>query len=200
MNYRSVAKWALLGGVLLGIAFIGPGLRAQKPDNKKTDSSVPDSMSPRECLRKGAMELWASEKAGEKVRKYLVAARKKKDIIRINCVQEKLSRLNTVLGLARKSLKDLRASAPKDQTGDRSRILYEKMTIFREQAENIRREAEGCSGEELTYTGKTKVQVTVDPSVPKDDPSEPPGGIVGGGGLGLDIVIIGRPPEVSPYY
>lgn len=201
MNYRSVTKWALLGGILMGIAFIGPGLQAQNKTEKKDDSSMGEAMPPRECLRKGAMQLWAAEKAGEKVRKYLVNARKKKDIIRINCVQEKVSRMNTVLNLARKTLKDLRNAVPKDASGDKCRILYEKMTIFREQAENIRREAEGCSGDELTYTGKTKVTVEIDPSVPKDDPSEPPGGIVGGGGgLGLDVIIIGRPPEVSPYF
>ncbi len=196
MNYRSVIKWAILGGLLFSMAFLGPALKAQKSDE---DVATGDALSPREALRQGAMELWAAEKSGEKVREYLVAARKKKDIIRINCVQEKLSQINTVIGLARKGLKDLRSAAPKDDTGEKSRILYEKMSIYREQAENIRREAEGCSGEELTYTGKTKVTVEIDPSIPKIDPTEPHSGL-SGSGIGVDLAIIGRPPEVSPYF
>lgn len=194
MKIWPVAKWLVLISILAGIAFLGPVSRAEE-----SDEQMVEAISPNEALRRGAMELWAAEQAGEKVREYLVAARKTKDIIRINCVQEKLAQINTVIGLARKELKELRAVAATDETGDKSRILYEKMTIFKEQAENIRRDAEGCSGEELTYTGDTKVTVEIDPSVPVEDPTEPPVGL-GGSGIGLDLVFIGRPPEVSPYF
>jgi hypothetical protein len=198
MNYRTIGKWAVLGGLVAGIALAGPRIYAAVEKDKKSEAEL-QNLSAAEALRQGAMQLWEAEKAREKIRKYLTAAQKKKDIIRINCVKEKLSRCNTVVSLARNSLKDLRRTKTKGDA-QRARILYEKMSIYHEQAENIRREAEGCSGEELTYTGKTKVSVEVDDSVPKDDPSEPPGGIVGGGGTELDVVIIGRPPEVSPFF
>ena len=196
MNFRSIIKWSVLGCMLLCIAFLGPRVRAEESD---FDETTGEAISPNEALRRGAMELWAAEQAGEKVREYLSAARKTKDIIRINCVQEKLAQINTVIGLARKELKELRSVAPTDETGDKSRILYEKMAIFKEQAENIRREAEGCSGEELTYTGETKVTVDIDPSIPVEDPTEPPAGL-SGSAVVVDEVIIGRPPEVSPYF
>ncbi len=174
----------------------GPALGAEgaKKAQGKGGAAAEGSIEPREALRQGALALWAIEKAKAQVAKYLVEARQKKDVIRINCVQEKLARLNTVVEIARQTLKRLRQEAPRDETGDASRLLYEKMMLLKEQAQGLRRDAESCSGEEMSYTGATKVFFEQDKSIPREDPSDPPSG--------FDPFKTGfeRPPEVSGYY
>ncbi len=191
----SALRFVPIGLAALSI-LAGPALGAEgtKKARTKAAASSDGTIEPREALRRGALALWAIEKAKAQVAKYLVEARQKKDVIRINCVQEKLARLNTVVEIARQTLKRLRQEVPRDETGDASRLLYEKMMLLKEQAQGLRRDAESCSGEEMSYTGATKVFFQQDKSIPQEDPSDPPSG--------FDPFTSGfdRPPEVSGYY
>ena len=182
-------RWAVPAALAVLVAATSALLAANKPAKKSEGPMI----APKEALRRGALALWAAESAKAKVAKYLAEAQSKKDIVRINCVQEKLSRLNTVVELARQTLQRLRQEAPRDSAGDTSRLLYEKMVLLREQAEGLRRDAESCSGEELSYTGATKVTVERDKNIPDQDVTDPPEGFrpIENG--------FGRPPEVSPY-
>ena len=188
MNKGKTRRWAIPAGLIALVAATSALLAENKPAKEQSPT-----IAPKEALHRGALALWASESAKAKVAKYLAEARSKKDIVRINCVQEKLTRLNTVVEMARQSLQRLRQEAPRDASGDTSRLLYEKLVLLREQAEGLRRDAESCSGEELSYTGSTKVTVERDKDIPDTDVTDPPEGFrpVETG--------FGRPPEVSPY-
>jgi hypothetical protein len=61
-------------------------------------------------------------------------------------------------------------------------ILFQKVVVLGTEAEN-------CIGEDVNYVGVTKVEEEVDPSIPKDDPSEP----------SLPLPEINRPPAATPW-
>ncbi|MCD6500377.1 MAG: hypothetical protein J7M25_18935 [Deltaproteobacteria bacterium] len=188
---NSMKRWIAVAVPLLAVLTVGPALLAQQA--KKNAAKGP-YISPSEAIRQGAVELWKAETAKGRVGRYLADAQRKKDIIRINCVQEKLVRLNTVVEMARQTLQRLRAEAPKDESGDSSRLLFEKISLLRERSEALRRDAEACSGEEMSYTGNTKVFFKTDPNIPIEDPSDPGPMFIPQETGGFD-----RPPEVSPY-
>lgn len=169
------------------VCIVAVGLKAQDTPSKKDKPREP--ATPAEALRMAEGDWNVMVRARKQVKKYLQEAKKKKDIIRLNCVQEKLVRINTAMGVAKEVLKQLRLAATKERAMEKSSWLYQKISILTEQVENLRREAEGCADEEVSYTGDTKVRLYIDPSIPRDDPTEPP----------EDTVIVGRPPEASPY-
>lgn len=186
MTYARWLQWTLAGIIAVAVCAAALGIYA-KDSGKQARRAEPTT--PEEALRNAEKDWSAMERARKQVRKYLNEAQKKKDIIRINCVQEKLVRINTAMGLAREVLGRLRVAAKKEKAMEKSSWLYQKISILREQVENLRREAEACADEEISYTGDTKVRLFIDPSIPRDDPTEPP----------EDIVVVGRPPEASPY-
>lgn len=146
-------------------------------------------VTPEQAIKQAHSDWRLMDRSKVQVVKYLKEAQKKKDIIRLNCVQEKLVKINTAMGLAKQVLGHLKLATKNAGASEHALWLYEKISIFTEQVQNLRREAEGCADEEVSYTGKTRVTLTIDPSIPRDDPTEPP----------RDAVSVGRPPEASPY-
>ena len=185
MTYLKRPHWIIAGTIAAAVCVVGLGLWAKSSAKRE----FVEPKTPGEALRNARKDWSAMVRARQQVRKYLNEAQKKKDIIRINCVQEKLVRINTAMAIAKDVMNQLQVAAKKERAMEKCSWLYQKISILREQVENLRREAEACADEEISYTGDTKVRMTIDPSIPRDDPTEPP----------EDIVIVGRPPEASPY-
>jgi hypothetical protein len=97
-------------------------------------------------------------------------ARKEKDLVRLDCINEKLveyRKLLEVTGPADKNLKE----AIKDNDNSGRIYNYTTISIAHERAMELAREAETCDGEVLTYAGDTIVEVEIDGEIP--DPTEP---------------------------
>jgi hypothetical protein len=100
-------------------------------------------------------------------------ARRKKDIVQLNCVNDKLQQLRGNLGVAEQSLAALRLPATQADEGARNHE-FAKVTLTHQKALSLAQEAETCVGEEQHYAGSTRVEVDVDPNVPQQDPTLPP--------------------------
>jgi hypothetical protein len=115
-------------------------------------------------------------------------ATKKKDILKLNCVNDKLNGVRGHLLVADNSMSTLNAAQQRGDTGARDHeftrltILYQKVLVLGTEAEN-------CIGEDVNYVGATKVDVDIDPSVPSDDPTEPQ----------LPLPEPTRPAEATPF-
>jgi hypothetical protein len=130
-------------------------------------------------------------------------ARRQKDVIRLNCILDKLAQLKATVPVADSGLQSLREAVARKDDGA-SVHEYTRLTIMNQKALVLASDAQGCVGEDLGYVGATKVDVDVSGVPPGDftDPSTPrPGeGIIGGGvptAGGVDTG--GRPPVASPY-
>jgi hypothetical protein len=97
------------------------------------------------------------------------AARKQKDVIRLNCVNDRLLQVKKLLNIAEASRNDLVEAIAADSEVERYH-QFGKVTISHEKVSVLRDEAEACVGEELIFLGPTEVVVDRPPIV--DDPTQ----------------------------
>lgn len=96
-------------------------------------------------------------------------ARRQKDVIKLNCVNDKLLQVKQLLNIAEGARTDLvEAEAQDDLPGQQHQ--YGQIKIAHEKISGLRDEAEACIGEELVYLGDT--EVTVDQPDVTDDPTD----------------------------
>lgn len=100
----------------------------------------------------------------------LAKARESKDVIRLNCVNEKLTPMKGILKIAEDALIGLQENIA---TGNVEAASYEysKIRISHEKVSTLMVQAVNCIGAEATYTGDTEVDLDVNPDVTgADDP------------------------------
>jgi hypothetical protein len=115
-------------------------------------------------------------------------ARKDKDIIKLNCVNDKIIQAKGNLNLAEQSRDALKVASARGDDGTRNHE-FAKLTITYQKVVVLGQEAEACIGEEISYVGATKVEIEVDKDIPQEDPTvTPPAPLP-----------VARPPIASPY-
>ena len=116
----------------------------------------------------------------------LEAARGDKDIVKLNCINEKLASIKGLLKISEQADVALQeAVARRDkETADHE---FTKVSIASQKVESLSIEAEGCAGEALHYTGDTRVEVTAE-GVPED----------GGQDVVIDTMVDVTPAASSP--
>lgn len=97
-------------------------------------------------------------------------ARKQKDVIKLNCVNDKLLQVKQLLNIAEGATTNMHeAIAQEDEAGRYHE--FGKIVIADQQVRVLAGEAENCIGEELVFLGPTEVEVD-EPEHP-DDPTGP---------------------------
>jgi hypothetical protein len=114
-------------------------------------------------------------------------SKKDKDIIRLNCVTDKLVQVRVNLNIGEQSMTSLQEAVTRADEGERTHE-FTRLTIVNQKVQVLGAEAENCIGEDLSFVGATKVDVEIDPNIPQYDPTQPPA-------PGIDIE---RPGEASP--
>jgi len=168
--------------VVLAIAALGVGTLYAQPktpspagDPKKPDVTLPGetraNLSPREMQTE--TKKLTSEMEGYHVRvlQLQAAARKAKDVIKLNCVNEKLLAVKQLLNIADVAENDLTEAIA---SGDRDAQVhqYSQVKLAHERATGERDEAEACIGEEIVFVGPTAVDVD-GPAMPDDPTTDP---------------------------
>ena len=115
-------------------------------------------------------------------------ARKKKDVIKLNCVTDKWTQLQGHVAVANQTHAALTAAVSRADDGARQHE-FTRMTIIFQKVTVLGTEAENCIGEDASYVGDTKVDIDIDPNIPQEDPTEPQ----------LPLPDVSRPPEASPF-
>ncbi|HVV51792.1 MAG TPA: hypothetical protein VHO06_19140 [Polyangia bacterium] len=114
-------------------------------------------------------------------------AKREKDIIRLNCVTDKLVQARVNVNIAEQSMATLQESIARNDEGEETHD-FTRLTIVNQKVTVLGAEAENCIGEDLSFVGATRVDVEVDPNIPQYDPTQP----------GSPFIDITRPPEASP--
>jgi hypothetical protein len=118
------------------------------------------------------------------------AAKQDKDIIRMNCLLDKLTQLGAREKIMEQSLMTLQEAVLRQ---DASTELHEytRITIVHQKIQELRTEADACVGAETNYVGPTKVVVETPPGleegVDQPQPAAPP------------YPVVDRPIPASPY-
>lgn len=101
-------------------------------------------------------------------------ARSDQDLIKLNCVNDKLVELKANLRLAEQVVGQLKLAAARRDEGARNHE-FNKLTITYQKVTVLGHEAGACVGKEISYVGDTQVTVQVDPDIDtQGDPTEPP--------------------------
>lgn len=106
-----------------------------------------------------------------RVGKLVDAARRQKDVIKLNCVVDKQAQVRASIAVADQSITSLEdAIARKDNEG--AVHEYTRVTIVHQKVQVLGAESEGCVGEDLTFVGAARVDVD-DEGVPPEDYTVP---------------------------
>ena len=165
----------------------GSGYLAAQPGDKPApapaDDKLPDvtvqgeknaRLAPREMSEQSTKLIAEMDTYHLRVLELQKSARKAKDVIKLNCVNEKLLAVKQLMNIADVAKTDLtEAIAADDRDGQVA--TFGQVTLAHERATGERDEAETCIGEELIFVGPTQVEVdgpTI-PDDPTDDPEDP---------------------------
>jgi hypothetical protein len=178
MQARKPVLTALLVAVVAGggLLYAQPGDEPDLPEVTApggTDAQI----SPREIRTETERLLTEMEGVHVRILQLQDSARKAKDVIKLNCVNDKLLAIKQLLNIADSARTDLTESIA---TGDRAAQLHEysQIKLAHERAVAERDDAEGCIGEEIVFIGPTEINVTGprivdDPTDDGDDPFGP---------------------------
>ncbi len=132
-----------------------------------------ESLSTDEKVARASKDIERMKESLKVALQRLKLARDKKDIIQVNCVNDKLSAIKGLLKISEQADVSLKEAGVKR---DLELINHEftKISIAAVRVENFRVEVEGCVGELSQYTGKTQRELSIDEDIPEADPSEDP--------------------------
>jgi hypothetical protein len=94
-------------------------------------------------------------------------ARRQKDVIKLNCVNDKLLQHKQLLNIADQAQTNMQEAIAR---GDEDARYHEfgRVTIAYQQSQALSTDAENCIGEDLTFLGPTTVTVE-EPAIPEDN-------------------------------
>lgn len=175
--------WALAG--LLGLVQLGdaraqqPGAEARRADAIREEEArlqLGDIDPARLTLpqKRDRSERMLTEQRGSLARgvDLLQQARAAKDIVQMNCVNEKLTQIKGLLRLSEQA-SVLMFDAMAKGTEDVVNHEFSKIAVAHQKSMLLRAEAEQCVGELSIYTGDTEVTVEIDETIPVTDPTQP---------------------------
>lgn len=163
-----------LGAVVVLLA--APAARAQTLGETSADEvearfSEASRLSGREKLEEAERHLTAMGEILKRGFETLGEAREEKDLVRMNCVNEKLGSQKGLLKISEQAHIQLQDAVAR---GDNASANHEftKIAIAYQKMRGLGVEVEGCAGEALRYAGDTKVEVVVDGDGDDEDPTE----------------------------
>lgn len=179
---------------LVGTAF------AQAPDTttvtaQNADATVPvtqeekpSEVPDKEKLRRSVEALARMRDVLRETLQKLEEARNTKDVVKLNCVNEKLTQIKGLLRISEQADVALQESIAKGEAAS-AEHEFTKVTIARQKVDQLRTEAEECIGQ-LAFRTDEQQQIEVqEPSyLPDYDPSQPD----------APTVVVTRPPPASP--
>lgn len=91
-------------------------------------------------------------------------ARAENDLLKLNCINDKLMQVRGHRSLAKQARAELRAASLRRDIAERNH-QFSKLTIIYQRVTVLGQEAQACVGEEAAYVGQTQVDLEVDPDV-----------------------------------
>lgn len=165
---RKVLIAATLGSLAFGASVLSAQTEEEKPEIT-APVSKDSNLSSNEMKKTTKEHVAAMQDILVRVVELQKLARKQKDVIKLNCVNDKLLQVKQLLNIAESSRTDLIESIAQQDDGS-AKHEFSQISIAREKTDGLRNEAEGCIGEELVFLGPTEVSVE-DPGL-QDDPTE----------------------------
>ena len=157
---------AIAVAFLAGVVFPPPPVQAQNAAPKAEEHVAPGE---REGRARRVVEQMR-QLAGQ-VEKLSGQARSEKDIVKLNCVNEKLNQVRGLVKVSEQAEADLKEANARRED-EQSQHAFTKLGIAGKKVSQLRQDAEQCIGQLAYYNDeKTQVDVEIPPGLPSDDPT-----------------------------
>ena len=146
-----------------------PGADAQVPFQKNVQ------LGPQEQVDSAESQLAQMDQASAVVRRQLEQAREARDVVKVLCLNDKLSQIDVAVRGARDRQSSLRPAATRAlQTHSANDIdlanhEFTILSVLKQRSDQLVAEANQCLGEELAFVGATQIVTQIDPTLPGDD-------------------------------
>ncbi len=130
------------------------------------------TLSPKDQLAQADSDLARMEQSRSTVRRQLMEAREKRDVVKTLCLNDKLTQMNVAVTSAQERREAL-AAAVKRGDADLSTHEFTILSVLRQRSDQLSTEANQCIGEEVGVIGQSSVTVDIE-DLPEEDPSEYP--------------------------
>jgi len=100
-------------------------------------------------------------------------AKLKHDVVKSLCLGDKLSQIHVAVSTAAGRIDTLEAAVAHNDA-DGAKHEFTIVQVLKDRSSALVSEANQCIGEETGFIGESAVTVTIDPSIPQNDPSEFP--------------------------
>lgn len=173
---------AALSGVGVAIAQEG---QAPAAAPREVSGGQDLNLTPAQMLENAQSAIPAMESLRKSVSEQLDDAKKKKDIVKSLCLDDKVKQMKLASDTANDRIVSLTAAATQNDA-DRARHEFTVIQVLRQRVQTLVSEAQQCIGEETGFVGNAEISVDIDPAVPDADPSDFP-----------DDDIVSDPPLLS---
>ncbi len=133
-------------------------------------AAVQSNISPADMSAQAGSLLGEMEAAQARLTALQAQARESRDIIKLNCVNDKLLQVKQLINIAESARGNMQAAISSRDDGARYHN-FTVITVSGEKTRSLRDEAEACIGEELVFKGRASIDVDR-PDIP-DDPTTP---------------------------
>ena len=152
------------------------------------------TLSPEQMKTEAATYVPQIEQGQGTVRRQLEEARAARDVVKVLCLNDKLTQLDVALRSARERYSAFMIAAERGDT-ERSRHEFTVLQVLRDRARELVAEAAQCIGEETGFVGDSRITVDVDPGIPDDEPDIPSGDVLL---PPADVLVVTPPAAASP--
>lgn len=180
--------WVVPFGLCLATGALARQAAPSEPPAITPPAPPQPSLSPQEMLEQSRQSMTKIRQIESRILALQDQARKKRDILKLNCLNDKLLQVRGLLTVATQSVAELDTAVAANDVGG-IRHQFTRMTILHEKAIVLATEGENCVGEDASYVGATRVDVEIDPNIPEEDPTQPQ----------LPLPDVTRPPAASPF-
>ena len=185
IKHWAIACLAVVTVTGVGAAVAQEGAAPPAPAAKDISGGKDVSLSPPQMLERVRAIVPEMDQTRGVVAGQLAEAKKKKDVVKALCLDDKVKQMKLATDTAKDRVVDLTSSVSQNDP-DRSRHEFTVIQVLRERVQTLLAEAQQCIGEETGFIGNTDVVVDVDPALPDADPSDFP-----------DDELVSDPPVLS---
>jgi hypothetical protein len=171
LGFTAVTAFAFLVGHGIAAAQAQSGA-SQVPDaNAGVARQV--NLSPADQLAQADGFLARMDGSRTTVRRQLETARAQRDVVKTLCLNDKLNQIDVAIRSARERRQSLEAAATR-KDADLSTHEFTILSVLRQRTDQLTAEANQCIGQEAGFVGDSAVTSTIDPNIPREDPSQYP--------------------------
>lgn len=130
------------------------------------DSAADLKLGPAELRTQGLQAVAAIEASSKAVRAMATAAKDKRDVVKVLCLEDKTTQVKAALGTAEERGEALQVAL--DSSGlERARHEYVMLMTLQDRVTTLMNEANQCIGEETGFSGDAELSVEIDPNLPQ---------------------------------